>query len=433
MQYKNIDETLINIEVNKNEEWVKQYKEIKGYKTIQRLIDKINIDDFKTYYATMKKYNLFRELNRKGFPIIEKWDKIKDMEPEDIYRYFDYGLAKTFSHYQGVADSVILGSNMSQVFEQWLVEPDIGIDIPYYITSNLIRGWRKGKLNGLGLHSGVGKSRIMCKTIHDIGLRQQIPILLIVNEQDIEEWNSMILTSVVNNYFVKNKKYINETNIVTGELTKEEIAICRDASIWIENNSKIHFQEAQIYDYNSLKRILKTHKLKGCNFFVYDTFKPFRNKDIKGATWEAFVQTSEMLKQLCGNKKKGGLDLGGWVTFQLTDDTIFDKVLSSNSIASGKQIKHNFDLMSMYRPLTYKEKEKIRMKVLQPDNPFNGIIQNLDISKDYYIGFIDKNRGGIDKSKIIMEGNKGCLIFNELGFAVFSNKEDEESIENRKQ
>jgi replicative DNA helicase len=430
MKYKIIDETVLNIEINKNPEWVEEYKKAKGYKTIVRLIDKAKLEDFKKYFADLKKFNLLRELERKGFPIQEKLEKLITMETEDIYAYFDYGLTKTFSHYQGVEDSIILGKDMTERFEQWQIDPDIGIEIPFWITNNLIRGWRIGKLNATGLHSGFGKSRMLCNTVVDIGIIKKTPILLIVNEQDKEEWDEMLLTCVVNNYFIKNNMYINETNIVTGELTNQEKEICREASKWIEDNTFIYFQDAQVYDYNTLKRILKTHKLKGCNYFVLDTFKPFRNA--KGATWEAFVQTSEMLKQLCGNKKKGGLDMAGWITFQLTDDSLFDKILNSTSVASGKQIKHNLDLMQLARPLSYSEKLKIKVKIMQKDNPFNDTIQELDLFKDYYICFIDKNRGGLDKTKIIMEVNKGSLIFKEIGYAVFENKKDEDLIVDRK-
>lgn len=426
--YKNIDETIINVEINKNPEWQKKYANIKGYKTIQRLTDKCNLDDFKTYFKILKKYNLLRELERNSFPIKEKIEKMKELEPEDIYKYYDYTLANTFKHYQGVEDSVILGKDMPDVFEKWLIEPDIGIEIPYFIINNLIRGWRLGKLNATGMHSGMGKSRQICNIAIHIGIKNQIPLLIIVNEQDKDEWDAMLLTSVVNNYFNKGN-IINETNIVTGELTEKQKEVCREAAKWIKNNSKIYFQEAQIYDYQSLKRILKVHKLRNINFFMMDTFKPFRNS--KGATWEAFVQTSEMLKQLCGNKKKGGLDMGGWLTFQLTDDSLFDKILTSTSVASGKQIKHNLDSMMMSRQLNYSEKQKIQVKTFQKDNPFNDEIQPLDLYKDYYITFVDKNRGGKDKVKIISEVDKGGLIFNELGFAVFKSKEDEDLIENR--
>lgn len=428
--YKNIDETIINVEVNKVPEWIEIYKKIQGYKTIQRLIDKVNLEDFKVYYKELKKYNLLRELFRKGFPVEQKLEKMKELEVEDIYKYFDYNLANTFSHHQNVEDSIILGKNMVSTLNKYQEEPDIGIEIPYHITNNLIRGWRQRCLNATGMHSGCGKSRWVSNIIFDIGIVKKIPILVIANEDDESIWNAILITSIVNNIFNKHSgKYINETDIITGQLSINDFELCKKAAKYIEENSKIYFQETQVYDYESLRRLLKIHKLKGINYFVYDTFKPFRNS--KGATWEGFVQTSEMLKQLCGSKKKDGLDLAGWVTFQLTDDSLFDKILNSNSIASGKQIKHNLNYMSLYRPLTYAEKQKIQIKIYQKDNPFNGELQPLDLFKTYYIGFIDKNKGGQDKLKIIMEVDKGGVVFKELGYAVFKNKEDEDLIENR--
>lgn len=425
-----IDETTINIEVNKNEETIKKYKELKGYKTIQRLVDKVNLDDFSKYYGDLKKYNLLRELHRKGFPIIEKWEKIKDLDPESIYKYFDYGLSKTFTHYQGISGSVILGEDMVSVYEKWKVEPDIGIEVYYHIINSIIRGNRLGKLNSIGMHSGCGKSRFISLMAMHIGIVLQIPILIIVNEQDKEEWDSMLLAAVVNNVFApETGVYINEDKIITGQCNEKEDEVCKRAAIYIQERSKIYFQEAQIYDYQTLKRVLKVHKLKGINIFFYDTFKAIHSQGM--ASWEMFVKTSEELKKICGNRKKGGLDMCGWITFQLTDDSQFDKILTSSSIASGKFIKHNQDFMLMARPLSYTEKQKIKVRLCQKDNIFNDEIIDLDFKKDYYIAFVDKNRGGKDKQKIIYEVDKGKLIFKELGFAVFNNREDEELVTDR--
>lgn len=430
--YQNIDETLINIEISKNDAWMKEYKRNKGYKTIIRLMEKANPNDFFTYFTTLKKFNLLRELDRKGFPVENDLEKFINKDAESIYNYYDYRLSKTLSHHQGINDSIIIGKDMPEVFEQYLESPDIGIPIPYHITNSLIRGWRKGKLNAIGLHSGFGKSRMMCNVVVDIGINNRIPILVIANEQQEDEWQSMILTSVVNNYFVKDKDYIGETEIVTGDLTNKQKELCREAALWIKNNSSVYFQEAQIYDFNTLKRTLKVHRLKGVNYFLYDTLKPFRSKDVRGATWEMFVQTSEMLKQLCGSKEKGGLDMGGWITFQLTDDSIFSSILNSTSIASGKHIKHNVDFLAMARPLTWKEKQNIKVKLVMPDSPFDGNIADLDTHKDYYIMFVDKNRSGKDKSKIILRVDKSAILFRELGFATFKNKEDEDEMQNSK-
>jgi hypothetical protein len=68
--------------------------------------------------------------------------------------------------------------------------------------------------------------------------------------------------------------------------------------------------------------------------------------------------------------------------------------------------------------------EKIQVKIEMPGNPFNGEIQDLDKYKDYYLTYIDKNRGGKDHRYIISEVDKGKILFKELGWAVFKNDED---------
>jgi hypothetical protein len=82
----------------------------------------------------------------------------------------------------------------------------------------------------------------------------------------------------------------------------------------------------------------------------------------------------------------------------------------------------------MNRLLDYEDKEKIKVKINIPNNPFNGQIKKLNNKSTYYMMFIDKNRGGLDKVNIIYKVDKGKMIWQEIGTAVFNNKSDEEEF-----
>lgn len=423
-KHENIDEVKINIYLEENPDQKEYYKEIDGYKTIKRLMSIADLKEVRHYYNNLVKFAVLRELEKSKFPVdvILKLEdsKFEKITPEQIIDAYEYKLNSIQMNIKGISDSIILGKDMLKVYEGWKEKPDWGEEIPFPILNNLIRGWRIGKLNMTGMHSGFGKSRFLSRIITYLGVEKQIPVLVMVNEQDKDEWDAMLLASIVNNVFApKTGIYIDETKIVSGLCTGKEDEICKEASKYIQENSKIYFQELGKWDYNTIKRTLKKHRIKNVKFFLYDTFKPFRGKKLEGmANWEMFVETAGMLKEICGTKQKGGLDMGGWITFQLTDETLYEQILTSKAIANGKHIKHVADMLSMARPLTYKEKKEKYSCVLPDGNEVQ-----LDPDNEYYILFLDKNRGGKDKIKLIYEVNKGQNRWKELGFAKY-NAED---------
>jgi replicative DNA helicase len=248
-----------------------------------------------------------------------------------------------------------------------------------------------------------------------------------INEQEKKEVELMLLTCVANNVF--SSKYgglqVDETEIALGKCTGQTEQMVIDAAKFIQERSKIHFLEIQDWSFDSLKMILKKHKLKGINYAVIDTFKSMRGKEVNGMPdWMQFSYTAERLKMMIGSEAKGGLNMGLWVTMQLTDESLVTKALNSSAIANSKQIKHFLDVMYMGRMLDYKEKDTIRVKLKLPNNPFNGQVQNLDPNKTYYIMYLDKSRRGLSGKYIIYEVDKGKMIWQELGYAVFNHKEE---------
>lgn len=431
MNHDVMNETSLNIQVSKmDDESQILYKKMGGYKVYQRLSNVSEVqEDFKKIYEKLKVYNLLRELQRKGFNVEKHIDKLKDKSPDQILKAYEMQLTKVGSYIKGIQDSVQIGQGMLDFYENLKKEPDIGIEIPFPIVNRLARGWRTSKIYASGMHSGMGKSREVAYMLTFTSIVGQEPALIGVNEQDEQEWRMMLLTSVANNVFAsKYGVYVDEDEIAMGQCTDKKDEMVKEAAKFIEDRSKISFLEMNVYDFDSLKIVFKKHKLRGIKHVVIDTFKPFRGESQGMVDWLAFVSTSEKLKRIIGSEKKGGLNIALWITLQLTDESLISKILSSMSIASGKQVKHNLDFLKMSRMLDWKDKEKIKVKLEMPDNPFNGQIQSLDKHKDYYLTFVDKNRGGKDHRYIISEVDKGKVIFKELGWAVFNSDEEEKEF-----
>ncbi|MFC6455975.1 hypothetical protein [Paenibacillus vulneris] len=425
--------------MNQNIDRKEKYDYLKGYSYIKRITDIADLEEFDTYYKNLKKYSLLRELERKGFPaqkILEK-GSLSKLTPEDIIKSMEYQINTIGTVIGGVQDSVILGRNMRQRVQKWKETPDIGLALPFEIINMLLRGLRSKKLTLAGMHSGCGKSRLTSKIACYIGILFGIDVLVAANEQDEDEWDAMVLSCVINNqefhwadaeqkelneigkivdkYSFLFNEYgfgIDETKIVTGALTEIEEEIVTVAAEYIENNSKIHFLELANYDELTLKRQFKRHKIKGCKLIIYDTLKA------PDHDWMSFVKTGDMLKE-----QSKELDVSIWGTFQLTDDSLFNEILNSQAIANGKHIKHIADGLLMFRPLFPDEYDKY--VIYKQNESGDWITVPLDKSVVYYIGFIDKNRGGKDKDRICLRVAKGQNLWIEEGYLILSEDEKE--------
>lgn len=416
-----LDKTSISLYVSSLDNENKQkWNQLKGFETLSKLSEfSKSIDTFETAYKKLKAYNVLRYLDKQGFNVKDNIEKFQNKDVEFIVKFYENQLIKSVNYIKNINDSELLGSNILKTYEQLKEEPEIGITIPFPIIDKITRGWRKNTIYAHAMHSGYGKSRLIANILSNVSIFNKIPVLFCVNEQNKREIELMILTCVANNMF--SKEYgvlVNESDIALGSLKGKADEMMTKAAKYIEKNTQMYFQEMQAWDLNSIKMVLKRNKFKGIDYAVIDTFKAMRGIFNNGMSdWMQFVYTAEKLKEIIGSEKKGGLDMGLWITLQMTDDSLITKLMNSNSLATGKQVKHHLDYLMLFRPITKSEKDKIKVIVSMPNSPFNGNEIDLEKGKQYYLGVVDKNRGGRDKQNLIYEVDKGSMIFKELGYA----------------
>lgn len=424
-----ITEVSINIEISKMDKKSQElYYELGNFEVYKKCskIAQSNTD-FKKIYNRLQTFNLIRKLKAEGYDVETNLDILVTKNTDEIIKAFESKLLRATSYIKGINDSIILGEDALEVYEEYKIKPDFGISIPFPIFNSLVRGWRKGKIYADAMHSGHGKSRKALYMIMDIGIIQQTPILMGVNEQDKSEILLMLLTCVSNNIFSEQfgRTIVTETDIALGRCNTKQDEMVKTAAKYIKENSKIHFLELNFWDLDTLKIVLKKHKLRGVDYAVIDTFKPMRNADsfANMAEWQQFVHTVEKLKDIIGSEVKGGLDMALWLTIQMTDDSIEKKSLNSMAIANGKHLKHYVDSLTLSRKLDNADKENYRVSIKMPNNSMSGQIQQLDPDKDYYLTHIEKNRGGLDSKYLIYEFNKGTMEIKEIGTAITAKEE----------
>lgn len=407
-----VNETKILMFMSKDNERLKKFRSCGGWKTIEKEMELSDPDDIKNYFDSIKKYSLLREFGNKGFPIqkLVQHKAFSKMKAEDIVKYMRFNVDNINTVIGGGKSSVLLGKNLKSKIEQWKIKPDIGEEIPFPIWHSLFRGWRKGKLIVDGMMSGNGKSRRASKVVAYIGIKKRIPILVLVNEQEEEEWDAMISSVIANNKefgFLKNDDFIEETDILLGKCTDEQYEKLDKISDWVEQNTKIYFLELDKYSDSDLEREIKKHVLGlGVKFIFYDTMKGYKTDN-----WESVKQTTTRIKDLCKELK-----IGGYATIQLTDDTVMTDELTSMNIANAKQLKHVVDHLVLEKQIDKSKYDKYEIEA-KGENGSWGKIQ-LDRNKTYYIQKIDKNRGGSTGLNLITEVDLGKNLWIEKGYLV---------------
>lgn len=403
-----ITETKINMFMSQDKDRNLRYRKIGGWNVIEKQIELTDVDDIENYFNLIKKYSLIREYGRKGFPVqkLLNYKKFDKMTAEDIVRYLRYNVDNIHTVIGGGKSAILLGENVKSKLLKWLEEPDMGEEFPFDIWTSLFRGWRKKKLVIDGMLSNEGKSRRMAKTVCYLGVKKQIPILVLVNEQDEDEWQALQLSTICNNPEYGFNLNIPERNIILGQYNDQDQfdKVCEVAD-WIEKNTKVHFVEMNQYSDSDLEREIKKYVLGlGVQYAFYDTLKGYKTDQ-----WETIKQTTTKLKDLAQE-----LNIGCYATIQLTDDSLYTNVedLSSMNIANAKQLKHVVDHMVLEKKIPL----NLYGKYLIKDIEFGE--RPLDKNKVYYGQRIDKNRGGGKGMTLVCEVDLDLNTWTELGYLI---------------
>lgn len=404
-----VTESKVNIFMQQDPDRWKMYRKIGGWKTIEKQMDLADVNDVENYFKTIKKYSLIREFARKGFPV-EKLLSTKHfhkMSPDDVINWMSYNISHISTVIGGGKSAIILGSDATKKIEEWSIEPDMGEEFPFEIWTNLFRGWRPKKLILDGMLSNEGKSRKVAKIAAYLGILKQIPVLILANEMDEEEFFAMILSTVMNSKEYGFEYNISERTVLLGTYENEEqYQKALEVGKYIEEHSKIYFLEMNQYSDDDLKREIKKYSLLGVKYVFYDTLKGYQTD-----AWDTLKQTATLLKDIANE-----LNIGIYASFQLSDDAkdmdIFD--YSSKMIANSKQIKHICDHMLLGKRLPKSKYDKYQIKVAKGKNEWGYI--PLERNKTYYAKKVEKNRGGEKDLILVYEVNLDLNTWVELGY-----------------
>lgn len=441
------NQSTINSYMTEDSDRLALYKKYGAWKTIEEWSNLAVIEDFKNYFEILKKYSLLREYSRNGFNVnkIIEHPKFELFNAIDIYRLIRSKADRIHTVILINNESVILNEKIVNLIDTCLEKPDIGLQLPFPIMSELFRGIRTNTMMANGALSNSGKSRYMFKIIAYIALVLKQKVCVLLNEMSINDMKFCLLSTVINNPEFQElhgyKIQKNERELTLGlykndkgeyiyrktdsqgnyiesieeykERIKNESKEYNDIyniGLWIEKetNGLIFAKDiSDAYDDATLSYEIRKHNLiSGVKYFFYDTLK----NDINSVgDWSALKITVTKLSQLTNE-----LNIFIFGSLQLTDDVnhIEPLMMSSSNIAECKAIKHVLDSLTMFKLL--RREEYYQYYYLSEDDWGTPFKKDLSLDKKYAIFIIDKNRTG-RKTALLMEIDLDKNIWLELG------------------
>ena len=450
-----IDEKKMNVFMSQNEERLQEYKQYKGWKTIQRFIALADVSDVENYFQLVKKYSLLREYERNGFPVdkILKHKKFDSLTANDIYRIIRVKADKINTVINAGDEAVELTKNNSDAINSYIDVPLMGLLTPWYLYNEMFLGLTQEDIILEGFLSNEGKTRKLMKLAAYVTLVQNKSFLLMSNEMSEKKLRSCLITTVLNNPEFKELHGVTlmkpEKEIIlgvyrdrTGELIRRKIdeegnyIETKDQFLqriqdnsdeywdvvkvgnWIDehDNGKLLFKDVGD-DYSDSRLEFELRKYRATSnviYYGYDTLKGYRSEE-----WSTIKQSATRLKELTKE-----LGMSGFIVFQLTDDTVFTDVfsLSSNNIAGAKGMKHVTDALTLGKKISKDEYHKYQI-VLENESWGDPVVEDLDYNKQYFAIKADKNRSG-DKDKIMaFEIELNYNLWINVGYIIRKQKE----------
>ncbi|MCL1696397.1 MULTISPECIES: DnaB-like helicase C-terminal domain-containing protein [unclassified Lysinibacillus] len=418
LEYKSLDNASVFAHLKDNQLLAEEFSLKGGFKTVDKMCKILSLDNVESYYDTLTKSNMLINLYDKGFNVLSKLEKFKQMTTSQLYDYYEYQL-----------DNVFLGRG-SGVEIVDLDIPDDFVDrcnsgeergLSYHSTSPLMNyhtmGLHRSNVQIFAGFSGTGKSSYVVNSYVMAILDAGESITIIANEMNIDAWRHLFLATVLSqklNYFGLTRK-----KQKTGSYTDEQLAMIKEAQKYITENYKGRIKFVKIFDYSidDVKRVIRKMAKRGFNYNIFDTFKS-EDASSSNVTGE-LIEASKQLLQVA---EKENVNIT--ITMQLAIYMENTRYLTSATLSSAKAVKEVVSEVILMRKLWDDEYsgQKYDVKPWRYIRDSNGKITGskeyltLDPEKRYRIMFLDKTRNDDDDICVISRFDGAWNSWKEIGY-----------------
>lgn len=442
--------------VSQSDDRLSFYKKFGGWKTIEEFMSLSDETELKSYFQTIQKFALVRELELRdiGTSKIRSHKNFEKADANAIYNLVKKNIDKIHTRITADADVVDITDNVVNMAEEFLERPSLGTltFLPSY--NDLFRGFRGGSMMGLGFPGNAGKTRFLVKIAAYNALIKKQKTLLLLNEMVDSELRLALLTTCINNpefqdltgiKIEKNEKEIalgtyldDDGNFIYRETDKDGNYLetipeykkrlmftsrqYRDVMLvakWIEEEAIDKYLSvinvSRDYTDSALETHIRKNARKGFEFIAYDNLK---NDKLELGNWASLIKTTTVLSEVA---KSEGVFVYG--SIQLTDSSQNTDILdlSSMDIAASKGLKTVLDILVLGREI---EKEKYNRYRYIPTSDGIGEQTKFPLPLPdrghhwkLYGHMADKNRFG-SKECILVQTNLNQNVHTELGILV---------------
>lgn len=390
-----------------------------GYATVNEITSLIDIDNIESYYDELIKNNSILDLYDEGFFVGDEsyFDKFSKMTSDELYDYLDYKINNIFVDKVEKLKVEDLSDNYDAYIEEWDKGVMRGFTVGYPILNYRLAGVHKKNLLLHMAHIGNGKTTSSILFYILPAIENGEDVCIIANEQGVEEFRQMILSTVLFNKI--NYRKTNRQRFIQGGFSAEDKLNIKKAQQWLkEQEGRIIFIETSDYSVNNVKRIIRKYSKVGFGLFVFDTLKP----ELENSA-HAWADFSEVAKELFMIAKKE--DVAIVATAQLSAESMSRKYLDLSCVGKSRAIAETATQVVMFRTLSTDEKEKLEVYNLHRDEKTGKYTEKkdyiaLDPDKDYIVLFTPKNRFGDIQPQIVYERNMSWNSLREIGYTHIS-------------
>lgn len=408
---KRFDDITVYTFLEDKEQLKKGFEKRGGFGTVSEIMNLIDTKNIDSYYDELIKnnslLNIYDELD-----VDKNYDKFSKMTSSQLYDYIDYKANNIFINNVEKLKS----ENISEGYESYIDEWDKGVmrgfTIGYPILNYRLAGVHKKNILLHLAHIGNGKTTSSILFYILPAIEHGENVCIIANEQDVNEFRQMILSTVLFNRV--GYKKINRQRFIQGGFSAEDRENINKAADWLKmQEGKITFVETSDYSINNVKKIIRQNSKVGCGLFVFDTLKP--EVENSASAWADFSETAKELFLLAKQE-----DVAIVATAQLSSESASRRFLDLSCVGKSRAISETASQVVMFRSMTDEEKEKLKVFNLKKDKETGKLtnvreIINLDPDKDYIILFTPKNRFGSVAPQIVYERNMAFNSMREIG------------------
>lgn len=408
-----------------------QYEAFGGWKTISKLKKLGKSDNIEASYLDINRFTVLNRMIELNYPVEENWELYKNTTIEELEEIAEGQKSNIFEDINAGDDKV---DDLVFGIDEMIAEAKkgVGLGMPLFspMLNGLVNGMALGNITMLAGASGSGKSYLTMTLVLPSMIKENEPVLILVNEEGKKKWQQELVTWVVNNIitsdrYIKNRPELqgysgmsfSKATFHNGNFTDVDAELAELANQWIKEKvgeGLLNFIDFETYAaHKAIKRIRQFATSKGIKYFIIDTLKLDNDITAGKVGDNSWLQLQQNMVKLYNTIKESALNVHLWVTYQLNKSQR-TKFLDQTSLGMSKNVADVVSTLILVRPLTENEKKDgLTVKRDGREIP-------LDEDEDYMVVFLDKNRRGSTSLQVVLQTDKSRNIIKDVGFTKIS-------------